>query len=323
MSERSEAANAGGRTGAAPAPDNPLDREIVITRIFDAPREMVFDAWVNPEHVGKWWGPTGFTTTTHEINVRPGGVWRFIMHGPDGTNYDNQIVYDEIAKPERLVYTHGPAPKFQSTVTFADQGGKTKVTLRSVFGSTQERDMIAKYAVEGGRQHLRCLADFLHDEHQRLVIALPSEREFVLTRVFPAPRTLVWDAMTKPEHVKRWWGPRAMSMTVCEMDVRPGGTWRYIMQMPNGGEAVFKGTYHELVPPERLVATECFDDPAVGNPEWLSTVTLEEHDGMTTMTSRVQHPSVEARNGHMGSGMEAGATETFDRLEELLEQMHK
>jgi uncharacterized protein YndB with AHSA1/START domain len=107
---------------------------------------------------------------------------------------------------------------------------------------------------------------------------------------------------------------------VCEMDVRPGGTWRHVLRMPDGAEAVFTGVYHEIVPPEKIVATECFAEPRLGNPEWLATVTLEERDGKTTLTSRVVHPSVEARDGHLGSGMERGATETFDRLAELLSE---
>jgi uncharacterized protein YndB with AHSA1/START domain len=83
------------------------DRDLVIERIFDAPRQMVFDAWTDPETIGQWWGPRGFTTTVHEMDVRPGGVWRFTMHGPDGTDYPNRVVYDEVVAPERLVYTHG------------------------------------------------------------------------------------------------------------------------------------------------------------------------------------------------------------------------
>ena len=105
------------------------------------------------------------------------------------------------------------------------------------------------------------------------------------------------------------------------MDVRPGGTWRHVLRMPDGTESEFKGVYHEIVPPEKIVATECFDEPSLGSPEWLATVTLEEHDGKTTLTSRVLHPSVQARDGHFGSGMEWGATETFDRLAELLAEM--
>ena len=106
------------------------DREIVMTRAFDAPRELVWNAWTDAKHIKQWWGPRGFTTTTHEMDVRPGGVWRFIRHGPDGTDYPNRIVYTEIVKPERLVYTHcGDAGaedvQFQVTVSFVEEDGET------------------------------------------------------------------------------------------------------------------------------------------------------------------------------------------------------
>jgi uncharacterized protein YndB with AHSA1/START domain len=143
------------------------DREIVITRTFDVPRDLVFDAWTDPTHIGQWWGPRGFTTTTHEMDVRPGGVWRFTMHGPDGVDYPNRIVYIEVVRPERLVYDHGsddPADpnQFHVTVTFAKQGDKTKLTMRSVFVSVEERDRAKEFgAVEGGKQTLARLAEFL------------------------------------------------------------------------------------------------------------------------------------------------------------------
>ncbi len=87
------------------------DREIVITHVINATRERVWEAWTDPIHVQQWWGPNGFTTTVQEMNVRPGGAWRFIMHGPDGVDYPNKIVYEEIVKPERLVYVHGGAQR--------------------------------------------------------------------------------------------------------------------------------------------------------------------------------------------------------------------
>src|SRR4051794_12623895 len=89
------------------------DREIVATRVFDAPRELVFKAWTDPEHLAQWWGPTGFTNTFHEFDLRPGGVWRFVMHGPDGVDYKNENVFVEIVKPERIVFDHVSGPKFQ------------------------------------------------------------------------------------------------------------------------------------------------------------------------------------------------------------------
>ena len=144
------------------------DREIVITRVFDAPRERVFKAWTDPAHIGNWWGPKGFTTTTLEIDVKPGGVWRFIMHGPDGTDYPNKISYKEIVKAERLVFDHGSgedsdAGTFEATVTFAAEGGKTRLTTRSLFPTPEERKQAVEEfkAIEGGNQTLDRLGEYL------------------------------------------------------------------------------------------------------------------------------------------------------------------
>ena len=138
-------------------------RTIVTTRVFDAPRELVFAAWTDPKHLVQWWGPNGFTTTVHSIDVRPGGVWRFVMHGPDGRDYQNKIVFVEIAKPERLVYDHVSGPKFHVTVTFAERGKKTEVTVRMLFDTAAQRDFTVKEfgAVEGLQQTLGRLATYL------------------------------------------------------------------------------------------------------------------------------------------------------------------
>src|SRR5580704_7333728 len=114
-----------------------------------------------------------------------------------------------------------------------------------------------------------------------LTITLPSDREILMTRIFDAPRQLVFEAMTRPGHVKRWWGPRWTTCTVCEIDFRVGGTWRYVLRTNDGKEAIFTGVYHEIVPPERTICTECFVDPRLGNPEWRTITTLEEFDGKT------------------------------------------
>ncbi len=144
------------------------DRTIVITRVFDAPRELVFKAWIDTAHIGHWFGPDGFTITTHEMDVRPGGVWRFIMHGPDGVDYPNRVVYDEVVEPERLVYDHddddgGTQAPFHVTVTFAEQAGKTELTMRSLFASAAERERVVEEfgAIEGGKQTLGRLAEYL------------------------------------------------------------------------------------------------------------------------------------------------------------------
>lgn len=131
-------------------------RMIIATRVFDAPRDLVFEAWTDPKHLAQWWGPTGFTTTTRSIDFRSGGVWRFVMHGPDGRDYENRISYVEIVKPERLVYRHGGGEdvepvQFEVMVTFEDLKGKTKLTMQMVFPSAAERERVIKdYGADKG-----------------------------------------------------------------------------------------------------------------------------------------------------------------------------
>src|SRR5271155_4940173 len=156
------------------SPANTADRELVITRVLDAPRELVFDMWTDPKHIAQWWGPNGFTTTIHEMDVRPGGVWRLIMHGPDGWDYRNRLVFLEIARPERLVYKHDPEEgsepvNCEVTVTFAKEGRLIRLTMRMLFPSAEARDHVAtKYgAVEGGNQTLGRLAEHLAQMQER------------------------------------------------------------------------------------------------------------------------------------------------------------
>ena len=139
------------------------DREIVATRVFDAPRELVWEVWTDPKHLAQWWGPNGFTNTIHEIEVKPGGVWRFIMHGPAGTDYKNEIVYVEVVKPERLVYDHVSGPRFHVTVTLTEEGNKTRLNMQMLFESAAERENTVKKfgAVEGLNQTLGKLQEHL------------------------------------------------------------------------------------------------------------------------------------------------------------------
>ncbi len=138
-------------------------REITATRVFDAPRELVFDAWTDPVHISNWWGPVGFTTTTKRMDPRPGGVWEHVMHGPDGTDHESKIVYVEIDRPERLVYDHVNAPLFRSTSTFEDLGGKTRLSVTLVFESADVCEQVAKKhgAAEGLVQMLSRLGEQL------------------------------------------------------------------------------------------------------------------------------------------------------------------
>ena len=155
----------------------------------------------------------------------------------------------------------------------------------------------------------------------RMTLTLPSDREIVLTRVFDAPRRLVFEAWTRPEHVRQWYGCRITTLLVCEIDLRIGGAYRYTMRSPDGVENTMQGAYREIAPPGRLVYTEAYVTKGFASNEALVTVIFAEHDGMTTLTSTVLHQSKEDRDGHLGSGMERGAAEVYDRLAEHLARL--
>jgi len=148
-----------------------------------------------------------------------------------------------------------------------------------------------------------------------LKVTTPTDREIVLTRVFDAPRRLVFDAFTKPELLKRWFGPRGWSLVVCEVDFKVGGGFRFVLRGPDGRQMGMRGVYREIVPPERSVHMESFDDyPG----ESQVTTVLVEQGGKTTFTATVLAASREARDAVIKSGMEHGAAESYDKLAELL-----
>jgi len=153
-----------------------------------------------------------------------------------------------------------------------------------------------------------------------LAVTTPSELEIVMTRAFDAPRALLFDALTKPEHIRRWLGRRGDVMTVCEVDLRVGGKWRYVWTLREGGEMGMSGEFLQIVVPELLVTTEAFDEPyfEVMGAGTVNTLRLEEREGRTFLTTTVRYKSRQARDAALGTGMETGAAESYDRLAELL-----
>jgi uncharacterized protein YndB with AHSA1/START domain len=143
-------------------------RSIVGTREYEAPRDLVFSMFSDPKHLAQWWGPNGFRTTTLSFDMRPGGVWRFVMHGPDGRDYQNRVTYEEVVPPERLVYRHGGGEdvepvQFRQTIMFEDLGGRTRVVWRGDFPGAAERDRVIKeYGADTGLvQTMARLADYV------------------------------------------------------------------------------------------------------------------------------------------------------------------
>jgi len=159
------------------------------------------------------------------------------------------------------------------------------------------------------------------EQGNAMKVTLPSDRESVLTRNFVAPRELVFEAFTKPEYLKHWWGPRGTTLAVCEVDLRPGGTWRFVVRKANGTDEPFRGEYREIAPPERLVYTFMYDVDGFREPPGLVTDEFQDNGAGTTLVETMLFPSVEVRDGTLKSGMTKGAAETLDRLAELLAKL--
>jgi len=282
-------------TEPSPNPET-SDREIVLSRVFSAPRELVWEAMTNPQHVVNWWGPRGFTTTIETMDFRVGGAWKHTMHGPDGANYPNQSVFKEIVKPERIVYAHGgaregggPEATFVATWTFdIVEPGRTRVTIRMVFPTAEGRDLVVREygAIEGGKQTLMRLSEHLAGQ---------LSRPFIIAREFAAPRALVWRVWTEREHFARWFGPKGITVSLVEFDLRPGGMCHYSMTTPDGKKIWGKAVYREIVPPTKLVWINSFSDENAGltrhpltKDKWplqmLTVVTFAENAGRTTIT---------------------------------------
>ena len=148
------------------------------------------------------------------------------------------------------------------------------------------------------------------------IIAEPGQPTIIARRVVDAPRELVWELFTRPEHLQRWWGPRVLTLVVCEVDLRVGGGYRFVQRTPDGQEFGFRGVYREIVRPERIVNTYVFE--LMPDHEALQTLVLEERDGRTTVSTTTLHKTVADRDAHLASGMEPGMRETYARLDELL-----
>ena len=300
------------------------EREISITRILNAPRELVFEVWTDPKHISNWWGPNGFTTTIHEMDVRVGGKWLHTMHGPDGKDYPNEATFTQIVKPDLIKFTHA-LPKFDVTVTFEAVGNKTRLTMTNVFETAEIRNIVAKEygAVEGQAQTINRFEEQLSE--------MMKGEEVVIKRIFNAPRKLVYKALSESEALSQWWGPKEADIHVAKLDFRPDGIFHYYMETP-GGLMWGKFKYLEIVEPERIVFINSFSDkdgnvtPNAYNPamprEIMNILTLTEHEGKTTLLIKGGPiNATEAEKAMFKSilpMMQQGFAGTFDQLDEYL-----
>ena len=315
-------------------------RDLIIIRLFDAPRELVWKAWTESERVMRWWGPKGFTSPVSKINLRVGGEYLNCMRSPEGKDYWSKGVFREIVASERLVMTDSFADENGNTVPgsyygmskdfplemlisvmFEEYDGKTKITLRHT-GMPSDAD--SKGAGQGWNESLDKLAEYLETEKSIVSgknvpkFEFPSDREVLITRIFDAPRELVFKASTNPDLIPLWWGPKRYTTTVEKMDVKPGGVWRFIQRDQAGNKYAFNGVYREIVPLEREVHT--FEFEGMPGHILLETSTFEEFEGKTKLTVTDLFQTVEDRDGMFNSGMKEGATESMECLEELLKK---
>jgi uncharacterized protein YndB with AHSA1/START domain len=307
--------------------------DLVVTRVFDAPRDLVWKAWTEPKRFEQWWGPRDYRGVVTTSDLRVGGTHLWCMQSPDGQSIYSTGVFKEIVPGERLVYTdsfadeHGhrvPAshyglpgewPEATITVRFEDAAaGKTRLTVTHALPPGDPGDMTAL----GWSESFDKLSVVVGARPLGLTVILPTEREIMMVRVFDAPRRLVFEAHTKPEHLRHWWGPREFTMASCDMDFRPGGQWRYVLRSARGDFA-FRGEFREIVPPERIVWT--FEFEGAPGDVAVETLTLVERNGKTTLTTRSVAPSRAARDAVLQSGMETGAAETWDRLGEYVVEL--
>lgn len=307
--------------------------EIHISRIYDAPVQTVWDAWTDPEQVAKWWGPRGFTLTTHSKDLRPGGTWHYTMHGPDGTDYPNKTWYLEVEPCVKLVYDHGGyddrPPLFRVTVLFSETRGKTKMEMTMALATPEAAEETRKFIKQaGGDSTWDRLAEYLEKESS-------GKDNFVINRSFDAPIELMFEMWTNPKHFSQWLAPTGFTMEFLRSDIKVGSSTFYFM---TGSELKMYGRaeYREIEKPNRIVYTQQFCDEKEGisrhpmAPTWpatmLTTVQLTEEGPdrtRVTVTWETYGPTTREELEtfiHAKAGMTQGWTGSFDKLEAYLAQ---
>ncbi|HOB59449.1 MAG TPA: SRPBCC domain-containing protein [Methanoregulaceae archaeon] len=308
-----------------------------ITRVFDAPVDLVWKAWTDPGYVKRWWGPKDFTAPFIMIDFRVGGTSLLCMRSPDGQEFWSTGIYREIVPEKRIVTTDSfsdekgaivPASFYGMTgvwplellvtLTFEEKNGKTTFTLVHEGMPPGEPSEQAK---AGWNESLDKLETLLHDETQhreKNVLVIEPGKPASLTRIFDAPPERLFSAVTDPARIPLWWGPGNLTTIVDTMDARSGGSWRFIQRDADGNEYAFHGVYHE-VSPRRIVQTLEFE--GMPGHVQLEVITFEEVDGKTKMVDKsvIETPE-DVEDEMLKSAMAEGWMETIDRLAELVEK---
>jgi uncharacterized protein YndB with AHSA1/START domain len=308
------------------------DKQITVSRVIDAPVERVFKAFTEPEQIKYWWGPRGFTNTIYKREFKVGGVWEYMMHGPDGVNYPNRVQYTEIKPNELISYIHGDNKihdQFTANIRFASKGNKTQVTLQIIAKTAAQIAGMKKFgAVEGGNENLARLAEHLTKTQEQI------QDEFFISRVFDAPRDLVWKAFSEEQRLGRWWGPAGFFLRSAKLQFKPNGYFHFNMVSADGKNSMWaKFTYKDIQPKERIVYINSFSDEK-GNivkppfPNWpkemYTQITLVELRGKTVLELRsypVNASKEERETFRKGrASMQQGFGGTFNQLAKYVAQ---
>jgi len=302
------------------------ERELILTRVFNAPRALVYQAWTDPKHLAQWWGPTGFTNPVCELDLKIHGEIRIDMRAPDGTIYPMSGAFREIVEPERLVFTAcaldaNGKPLFENlnTVTFAEyDSNKTLITIevRVLWEGPTAAQYLSGMA-EGWSRSMDRLSEFILSGTGMMPDPVQMDnRELRATRIFRAPLELVYRMWTEPEHIAHWWGPRGFTTTVQKMDVRPGGEWLLVLHGPDGRDFPNHYLYEEVVPNQRLVINH------VNWPQHRKYVSFTESQGGTSVSVRMLFDSAADQQKVVTEhGAAKGLIENLDKLEEHLSRL--
>lgn len=302
--------------------------EIYITRLYDAPIKMVWEAWTDPKQVAHWWGPRGFTITTHKSDVRTGGTWNYTMHGPDGVDYHNITKYIEVEKHSHMIYDHGGnedrPPLFRVTVHFSETAGKTKMEMTMALATPEIANETKKFIKKAG-------GDATWD---RLAEYLSTTDRFVINRSFDTSIDQMFEMWTNPKHFSQWLAPTGFTMKFIDQQIKPGGSAFYSMSNADNMTMYGRIHYKEITRPNRLVYTQVFCDEQGGisrhplAPTWpetmLTTVSFnEEAPNKTRVTIHWEvygeATAIERETFKQAKpGMTQGWTGSFDKLEDYL-----
>jgi uncharacterized protein YndB with AHSA1/START domain len=307
--------------------------EIRIIRVYDAPVKVVWDAWTDPKQVAQWWGPRGFTLTTHSKDLRPGGSWTYTMHGPDGVDYPNKTKYFEVEEHAKLVYDHGGhddrPPLFRVTVLFSEIKGKTKMDMSLTLPTAEAAEEARKFIKKAsGDSTWDRLAEYLEKESS-------GKEKFVINRTFDASLETMFKMWTDPKHCSQWMPPTGFSMKFLRADIKPGGSVFYLMTSDNGNTKMYgRAEYLKIEKPSRLVYAQqfCDENEKISRhpmaPVWpetmLTVVELTEEGPDRTRVTVTWEPYGAATREEIETfvkskaGMTQGWTGSFDKLDAYL-----